>query len=131
MCSLFAHDKIKPDYKYDEISIGDRSITKISTTKKLKALGATINFIDIWLKLFVENYDARCVAYINAMKKMFKKTPQTMIKALTPKQKVQKLMTDIGGGCYTEKSYKGLPPLNISKISKNHKRRRTKFKKTI
>ena len=39
----------------------------------------------------------RCVAYINDMKEMFKKLPLTIKKALTPKQKVQKLMTDIGG----------------------------------
>ena len=52
---------------------------------------------------------------------MFKKTPLTMIKALTPKQKVQKLMTDIGGGWYMGKSAKGIPPLKISILSKNHK----------
>ena len=75
-------------------------------------------------KLFVENYDARCVAYIIAMKEMFKKIPQTMSKALTPKRKVQKLMTDIGGGW--SKSAKGLPPLKISKTSKKQKRSRMK-----
>ena len=68
MCSLVAHDKIQPYYKGDEISIGDRWIPKNATTQALRLLGATINFIDIWLKLFVENYDIRCVAYINAMK---------------------------------------------------------------
>ena len=34
---------------------------------------------------------------------MFKQIPLTMIKALSPKQKVQKLMTEIGGGWYMEK----------------------------
>ena len=52
MCSLVAHDKIKTAYEYDESSIGDRSIPKNATTEALEALGATINFIDIWLKLF-------------------------------------------------------------------------------
>ena len=28
MCSLFANDKIQPDYEDDKISIGDRSIPK-------------------------------------------------------------------------------------------------------
>ena len=51
---------------------------------------------------FGKNYNARLVAYITFMKEMFKKIPQTMIKALTPKQKVQKLMTYIGGGWYME-----------------------------
>ena len=45
-----------------------------------------------------ENYDARRVAYITAMKKIFKQIPLTTIKAFTPKQKFHKLMTDIGGG---------------------------------
>ena len=70
----------------------------------------------MWLKLFLDNFDARCEAYINTMKEIFKKIPQTMIKALTPKQKFEKLMTDIGGGWYMEKSDKGLPPLRIPKL---------------
>ena len=32
------------------------------------------------------------------MKEMFKQTPQIVIKALTQKQQVQKIMIDIGGG---------------------------------
>ena len=67
VCSLVAHDKIQPSYEDDESSTGDRSITKNATTEALKALGATLNFIDIWLKLFEENYEARCVAYITSM----------------------------------------------------------------
>ena len=55
ICSLVAHDKIQPAYGDDESSIGDKSIPKYATTKSLKALGATINFIDIWLKLFLGN----------------------------------------------------------------------------
>ena len=98
MCSLVAHDKIQPDYEDGESSIWYRSIPKDATTKALKALGTTLNFIDVWLKLFLENYDARCVAYINATNEMFKRITQTVSKALTPEQKVQKLMTDICGG---------------------------------
>ena len=41
-----------------------------------------------------------------------------MKKALTPKQKVQKLMTDIGGEWYMGENCKGLPPLRRTKISK-------------
>ena len=66
-------------------------------------MGATINFIYKWLKLLEDNYDARCVAYITTMIYMFNKTPLTIIKAITPKKKFQKLMTDIGGGWYMEK----------------------------
>ena len=53
MCSLVAHDKMQPYYEDDERSLGDSS-----TTKALTALGATLNFIDIWLKLFLGNYSA-------------------------------------------------------------------------
>ena len=74
-------------------------------------MGATLNSIDIWLKLLEENHDARRLAYITDMKDMFKQIPLTMIKSLTPKQNIQKVMTDIGGGWYMEKNSKGLPPL--------------------
>ena len=66
-------------------------------------MGATLNVIYIWLKLFEDNYDAICVAYITSMKDIFKQIPQTIIKALIPKQKVQKIMTEIGGGWYKGK----------------------------
>ena len=78
MCSLVAHDKLHLDYKYDESSIGDRSIPDNEKTKVLEALGDTINFIRMWLKLLRENYNTICYAYINAMKEMFKKIPQTL-----------------------------------------------------
>ena len=41
------------------------------------------------------------------MKDMFKQIPITMIKALTPKQKVQKTMKYIGGGWYMKKVLTG------------------------
>ena len=84
MCSLVAHDRLQLDYKYDQSSIGDRAIPDDATIKTLEELGATINFIDIWLKLLRENFDARCEAYINAMKVMFRQIPQTIKIALTP-----------------------------------------------
>ena len=59
MCSLVANDRMqenKPDY---ESSIGDRVIPNDATVKSLKSLGATFNFIDIWLHNFRENYFAQ------------------------------------------------------------------------
>ena len=100
MCYLVTHDILQLDYKDYEISIGYRAIPYNLTTKTLEALGATFIFIFIWLKLIRENFNARCDAYINAMKVMLRKIPQTIKIALTPKQKVQKVMTDIGGGWY-------------------------------
>ena len=60
---------------------------------------------------------------------MFKKIPQTIKKELTPKQKVQKLMTDIGGGWYMKNSAKGIPPLRITKLSKKAQERQGEIKK--
>ena len=84
---LVAHDKLQLYYKDDESSIADRAIPDNATTKTLEALNATINFIDIWLKLFRENFNAKCDAYINYMKDMFMQIPQTVKVVVTPKQK--------------------------------------------
>ena len=103
MCSLVAHDRLQLDYKDDESSIGDMEIPNDATIKTLEALGATFNFIDIWLKLLRENCGDICEAYINAMEQMFMQIPQNVKIALTPKQKIPKSMTDNGGGWYMEK----------------------------
>ena len=85
ICSLVDRDRLQLDYKNDEISIGDRAIPDNATMKTLEELGATINFIDIWLKLPRENYCARSEPYINAMKVMFMQIPQNLEIALTHK----------------------------------------------
>ena len=64
---------------------------KNAKTKALKSLGATLDFIDIWLKFSLGNYDARCDAYINSMIEMFNKISQTMSQPLTPEQKSRNL----------------------------------------
>ena len=87
MCYLVSRDRLQLDYKYDESSIGYRAITNDATIKTIEALGATINFIDIWLKLLRENFDAIFEAYINAMKLMFMQIPQNVEIALTSKEK--------------------------------------------
>ena len=46
---------------------------------------------------------------------MFMQIPQNVEIALTPKQKIQNLMKDIGGGWYMEKSLRVLPPLKRKK----------------
>ena len=103
MCYIVAHDKKQPSCEYEEINIGDRPITKNATTRSLEALGDTLNFIDIWLKLFDRNYDVRSKAYNTGMKKMFQKIPRMITKPLSQGQNVQTLMTEIGGGWYMGK----------------------------
>ena len=56
MCSLVAHDRMQDNKQDDEISIGDRVIPKDATVKSLKSLGATFNFIEIWLNNFLKKY---------------------------------------------------------------------------
>ena len=103
MCFIVAHDNKKTSYGDEGISIGDNPIPKNSTTEALEALGDTLNFIDIWLKLFHQNYEVRCGMYIRAMKKIFQKIPTIKSKPLSQGKKIQKLMTEIGGGWYMEK----------------------------
>ena len=64
------------------------------------------------------NYDTRHVAYRTVMKDMFKQMPATITKQLSLRQKVQKLMTEIGVGWWMEKITKGLPPLRRPRLSK-------------
>ena len=89
MCSLVAHARLQTDYKDDERSIGDISIPNDATVKELKSLGATFNFIDIWLKFLRTNYCARSESYRIAMEEMFKQIPQNFEKALTSREKNQ------------------------------------------
>ena len=100
MCSLVSHDRLQTDYKYDEISIGDRAIPNDATVKELKSLGATFNFIDIWLNLLCENYCAQSEPYSIAMIEMLKQIPQNVERTLTSRENNQKLMTGIVGGWY-------------------------------
>ena len=75
MCSLVAHDKLQDNDQDDEISLGDRVIPKYATVKALKSLGATFNFIDIWLHNFLKTYFERKESYKAAMVEMFKTIP--------------------------------------------------------
>ena len=60
-------------------------IPKHVKTESMEALGATLHFIKIYIKLFDDNYDARRVAYITAMKDTIKQIPITMTKPLIPR----------------------------------------------
>ena len=62
---------------------------------------------------------------------MFMQIPQNVEISLTPKQKIQKLMTDIGGGWYIGKSARGLPPLNKTKPSKKSQERQDVIQKKL
>ena len=55
MCSLVAHNSVQDNKKDDESRIGNRVIPNDATVKALKSLGATFNFIDIWIHNFRDN----------------------------------------------------------------------------
>ena len=97
----------------------------------MEALVTTVNFIEIWLKLLDNNYDAIRVACSTAMKDMFKQILTTMTKPLSPREKVQKIMIEIGVGWYMEKFTKGLPPLRRPQISKKSQYKEDENLKTI
>ena len=52
------------------------------------------------------------------MKNMFQKIPTIKLKPLSRGKKLQKLLTEIGGGWYVEKITKVLPPLRRPKQGK-------------
>ena len=131
MCYLVAHDRMKDNKQDDESSIRDRVIPNDATVKALKSLGATFNFIDIWLHNFRENHFDRSESYRVAMVKMFKTIPQNVENPLTPREKNKKLITDIGGGWYLEKYAKGLPLLKRTTLSKRAQYRHDIIKKTL
>ena len=89
MFYLVARDRLEPDYEDDVSSIGNRAIPNDATIKTLESLGATFNFINIWLKLLRESYCARSESYINAMEEMFMQIPQNVERSLTSKEKPQ------------------------------------------
>ena len=78
MFSLVAHDRMQDNKKDYESSIRDRVIPNDTTVKALKSLGATFNFIDIWLHNFCDNYFDQSESYRVAMVEMFKKIPQNV-----------------------------------------------------
>ena len=65
------------------------------------------------------------------MKDLFMQTPQSIKIVLNPKQKVQKLMTYIGGGWYMGKSAKGIPPLGRIKLSKKSQESQDEIQKKL
>ena len=91
--------------------------------KNLEALGATLNFIDIWLKLLRENHCARSESYINAIKEMFMKITQNIEISLTPKEKNPKTVDIYWWWMAYAKSARGLPPLKRTKLSKKAQER--------
>ena len=92
-------------------------IPKNVTTESLEELCATLNFIDIWIKLSEENYEIRSGMYNKAMKEMFKQITLTMIKAITPKISSETYDINWWWMAYG-KIAKGLPPSRISTLRK-------------
>ena len=71
--------------------------------------------------MFRANYCARSESYSIALEDMFKQIPQNVERALTSREKNQKLMADIGGGWYLKKCERGIPPLKRKNLVKRHK----------
>ena len=87
MESLVSHDSLQTDYIDDESSIGNRAISNDAKENELKSLGATFNFIDIWIKLLRTNYYARSESYSIVIGEMFKQISQNSERALTSREK--------------------------------------------
>ena len=62
---------------------------------------------------------------------MFKQITQNVERALTSKEKNQKLMTDIGGGWYLKKCARGLPLLKRTTLNKKTQERHNYIQKKL
>ena len=100
MCQITANNKLQPTYVDDESSIGGISIPNNAITAALESLGAILNYIYFWLKLFQDNYEVRSKIYHEAMKILFKQIPTNKSKPLIQGKKYQLLLTDIRGSWY-------------------------------
>ena len=103
MCSITEHNRKQPTYYYDARIDGDRAIINNTTTAALKSLGATLNFIDFWLKYFQHNYQEILEMYHDAMIELFKHIPTMKSKPLSQDKMHQFLLKYIGGSWYMEK----------------------------
>ena len=97
MWSLVAHEKENSTSSDDESSLGERNVPKKLPTDTLKSLSATLKYIDEWILMFPENYDAKCEAYKTAMGHLFKNISVTNNNLLTQKQRYTKTIEDISG----------------------------------
>ena len=75
MCSINAHEKDHQSSCYDGSSGGGCTLTSNWTTEALYFHGATIDFIDFWLKYLEHNFIESCNMYYFNMKKLFQKIP--------------------------------------------------------
>ena len=89
---------LKFSYEDGECIFGNRPITKNSTTEALEALAATLNFIDVWLRLLDQNGEVRCGMNNRAMKNIFQTIPTIKSKPLSQGKKIQRPKTEIGRG---------------------------------
>ena len=97
MCSITSHNRQQPKYVDDAHSAGSRAITNNSTIAALKSLGATINFIDYWLKHFQKYYQGLLEVYREDTIELFKQITTTKFKHLSQDKNNQFLLIDIGG----------------------------------
>ena len=75
MCSINVHEK-EHQYSCDYVRRGEGCpLPSNSTTEALHLLGATIYFINFWLKYFEHNFIERCNLYYHNMDKLFQKIP--------------------------------------------------------
>ena len=81
-------------------------------------LGATIYYIDCWLKALEKNFMELCNFYAFNMEKLFQKIPVELPNQPSPKEERKLLLQAIGDSWYVEKLGQKLPLLKKRKLSK-------------
>ena len=82
MCSIDVHEKHHPSPIDNGSSDGGNFLPSNSKTEALVSLGATIDFIDCWLKFLEHNSLECCNMYYESMKCMFHQIPVELPKPL-------------------------------------------------
>ena len=85
MCYIYAHEKQHQASCDDDIIGGGCPIPSNKTTEALDLIGATIYFIDYWLKALKHNFIERCNLYAFNMNKLFQKIPVELPNQPSPK----------------------------------------------
>ena len=89
MCSIDAHEKQQPSYVDDGIRGDCNEVPPNLTTEALDSLGEAFYFIDCWLTLFDQNYQALSNIYGGSMQYLFKKIQVQLSKPPSHRNKLQ------------------------------------------
>ena len=105
MCYIKAYSKLHPICAESASSGGGIPITYLSKIDALLLIGHTLKFIDIFLQSFKENYSRQTITSRKNMSELFYNIIPIIKESKTDnyKNKIQAMLTDMGGKWYISK----------------------------